>query len=144
MTTHLVLDTSVVIKWFQQEERLAARALALRQDYLTGQVWLLEPALLAYELANMLRYKAALSTAQVETAVQSLFDMQLEWFAPTAALTRRAASLARLYDTSVYDAIFAALAESAAATFVTADERLVRRLAPLTCVAFLGDLEIPA
>lgn len=141
MTTKLVLDTSVVIKWFQQEELLAARALVLREAYLEGQVWLLEPALLAYEIANVLRYKVVLSTTQVEAAVQSLYDLQMEWFLPSDALTRRAVVIARTYDTSVYDAVFAALAESVAARFVTADERLVRRLAPLPFVTFLGDLE---
>ena len=56
---------------------------------------------------------------------------------------RRAVVIARDHDTSVYDAAFAALAESVGATFVTADERLVRRLAPLPYVAFLGDGEPP-
>jgi predicted nucleic acid-binding protein len=49
-----------------------------------------------------------------------------------------AVEIARTYDTTVYDGTFAALAESLGATFVTADERLVRRLEALPFVRFLG------
>jgi len=142
MSTYLVPDTSVVIKWLRQGEILAEQALALRAAYLDGQIRLSVPGLLAYELANVLRYKDDLSTAQVEEAVQSLFDMGLEWAPPTAALMRRAAVIARAAGVTVYDATFAALAESMEATFVTADEDLVRRLAAWPFVLFLGNVEI--
>ena len=99
------------------------------------------PSLLAYELANGLRYKGDLTTAQVEEAIQSLFDMALEWEPPTPAMMRRAAVIARAADATVYDATFAALAESLVATFVTADERLVRRLEGWPFVIFLGEVE---
>jgi len=44
------------------------------------------------------------------------------------------------YEATVYDAAFAALAESLSATFVTVDERLVRRLEALPFVRFLGEM----
>jgi predicted nucleic acid-binding protein len=141
MNIHLVPDTSVVIKWFRQGEILAERALALRAAYLAGHVQVSVPSLLAYELTNVLRYKDDLTTAQVEEAIQSLFDMGLEWVPPSAAVMRRAAVIARTSDATVYDATFAALAESLKATFVTADEHLVRRLAAWPFVCFLGDVE---
>lgn len=141
MDTHVVLDTSVVIKWFRQGEVLAERALALRAAYLEGHSLISVPTLLAYELANVLRYKGDLTTAQVEDAVQSLFDMGLTWEAPSAPTIRRAVALARDLDTTVYDATFAALAENLEATFITADERLARCLGPLSFVRFLGNVE---
>jgi predicted nucleic acid-binding protein len=139
VNTHLVPDTSVVIKWYRQGEILAKQALALRAAYLDGQLQVSVPSLLAYELANVLRYKDDLTTVQVEEAVESLFDMGLEWVPPSAAVMRRATVIARTADTTVYDAAFAALAESLEATFVTADEHLVRRLAAWPFVRFLGD-----
>ena len=142
MSAHIVPDTSVVIKWFRQGEILAEQALALRAAYLDGQLHISVPSLLAYELTNVLRYRDDLTTAQVEEAVQSLFDMGLEWGPPTAAMMRRAAVIARAADATVYDATFATLAESLEATFVTADERLARRLAAWPFVLFLGDVEI--
>jgi predicted nucleic acid-binding protein len=135
----VVLDTSVVIKWFRQGEVFAGQALVLRDAYLDGRIVVLVPSLLAYELANVLRYKGDLTTEQVQEAVQSLFDMGLEWVLPSGTAMRRAVEIARAYETTVYDAAFAALAESLDATFVTADERLVRRLEALPFVRLLGE-----
>jgi predicted nucleic acid-binding protein len=134
----VVLDTSVIIKWFRHGEVLAEPALALRDAYLDGQIEVTLPSLLAYELANVLHYKADLTTEQVQTAVGSLFYMGLGWVLPSSAVIERAVEIARTYDTTVYDATFAALAESLGATFVTADEHLVRRLEALSFVRFLG------
>jgi predicted nucleic acid-binding protein len=139
MDRSLVLDTSVVTKWFRQGEVWADQALALRQAYLDGQVTIAVPSLLAYELANVLHYKADLTATQVQDAVTSLFDMGWEWILPSAAVMRRAVEIARGHGTTVYDAAFAALAEASTATFITADERLARRLAPLPFVRFLGE-----
>jgi predicted nucleic acid-binding protein len=136
----VVLDTSVVVKWFRQGEVLAERALVVRDAYLEGQIRVSVPSLLAYELANVLRYKQDVTTAQVKQAVRSLFDMRFEWVLPTRAVLQQAVEIARAYDTTVYDAVFAALAESAGATFVTADERLCQRLSALPDVRFLGDV----
>jgi predicted nucleic acid-binding protein len=144
MMAHLVPDTSVVLKWIRQEETLAKRALGLLQDYLDGRTQISVPALLGYEFANVLRYKADLTREQVETAIQALFDLDLEWIAPSPAVVRRAVAIARGHDVSVYDATFAALAEGIGATFVTADGRLARRLTALPYVTSLGDVEAGA
>ena len=59
-----------------------------------------------------MRYKTDLSTDRVQEAVQSLFDMGLEWVMPSKALMYNAVEIARRYDTTVYDSTFVALAES--------------------------------
>ena len=142
MKIHIVPDTSVVIKWYRQGEILAAQALAVRTAHLDNHIRLSVPTLLAYELTNVLRYKDDLTTFQVEEAVQSLFDMGLEWVPPSASMMRRAAAIARESSATVYDATFAAMAESLQAIFVTADERLVRRLTAWPMVSFLGDEDL--
>ena len=141
MDGSVVLDTSVVLKWFRQEEVLADPALALRAAYLDGRLLVVVPSLVAYELANVLRYTEDLSIDQVQQAVQSLFDMGLEWVSPSGTMMRRAVEIGRVYETTVYDAAFAALAESLSSIFVTADGRLARCLEPLAFVRFLGDME---
>jgi len=140
MDGSVLLDTSVIIKWFRQGEVLASQALAVRDAYLDGQIAVSAPSLLVYELANVLRYKKDLTADQVQEAVQSLFDMGLELISPMSAVMRRAVEIACAYETTVYDAVFAALAESLNATFITADERLARRLEPLPFVCSLGDV----
>jgi len=138
----VVLDTSVMIKWFRQGEVLADRALILRDTYLQGQISVTVPGLVSYELANVLRFKKDLSTEQVCAAVSSLFDLGLDWIAPSPAAMVRAVEIARKYNTTVYDATFAALAESLDSTLITADARLAQRLAGLQFVRFLGDMSL--
>lgn len=128
MTATVVLDSSVLLKWFRQGEELADRALALRAAFLAGELEVVLPWLAAYEVANVLRFKRDLTSSQVQDAVQALLDMDLSWVAPTPALMRRAVALACEADLTVYDATFVALAEGLEATFITADERLTERL----------------
>ena len=143
MRSRWVLDTSVVIKWFRQREILADRALAVRAAYLDGRALVFVPTLLAYELINVLRYKSDLTTEQVAQAAQSLLEMGLDWVPPAAPWLRRAAVIARDCDITVYDAAFAALAETLDATLITADAQLAARTASLARVRFLGDWESP-
>ncbi len=138
MAYQIVLDTSVIIKWFRQGEVLADHALRWRDAYLQGEVEITVPSLVAYELANVLRYKDDLTTDQVEAAVQSLFNMGLRWVAPSAASVCRAVAIAREQGVTVYDAIFVSLAEALGADLITADERLVHRLTGFSFVHFLG------
>ena len=137
--TLVVADTSVIVKWFRQKEVLAKSAFALREAYLIGIIALAEPSLVVYELANVLRYKDDLTTPQVQAAVQSLYDMGWKWVAPSSAVMQRAVEIGRLYETTVYDAVFASLAESLEAKYITADERLARRLGALPFVYFMTD-----
>ncbi|MBN2392898.1 MAG: type II toxin-antitoxin system VapC family toxin [Anaerolineae bacterium] len=136
----LVLDTSVVLKWIRQEEILAEQALDILHGYLEGHIRVIVPTLLIYEVANVLRYKVEFTTMHLETAIQSLFNLDLEWVVASSEIARRSVNLARVYDTSVYDAVFAAVAEGAGATLVTADVRLVQRLERLSYVVFLGEI----
>jgi predicted nucleic acid-binding protein len=138
--TPVVLDTSVIIKWFRQGEVLADRALVLRDAYLEGRIAVIVPMLVAYELANVLRFKTDLTLEQVRSAAQSLFDLSWDWAAPSSTGMGRAVEIARAHGVTVHDATFAALAESVHADLITADERLVRRLSVLSFVHCLGDL----
>lgn len=91
-------------------------------------------------LANVLHYKSELSTDQVQEAVRSLLAMNLHIFQPDNLLMCQAIEIARTYQTTVYAATFAALAQVLPASFVTADERLARRLGDLSFVYALADV----
>jgi predicted nucleic acid-binding protein len=142
MIASWVLDSSVVLKWFFQDEILGDRALKLRDAFLEGRARIIAPPLLVYEVANVFRYKTAMTNVQIEKSLVSLLSMPFDWVAPTAPVMYRAVVIARDYNTSVYDAGFAAAAEVTDADLITADERLVRRLASLPYVMFLGDMAV--
>ncbi len=134
----VVLDTSVVVKWIRRHEVFAQEALEWRERFLDEEISVMVPDVAAYEMANVLRYKDDMTTEQVKDAVGSLFEMGIELFALTPAVLLRAIEMARGYAITVYDAVFLATAEALDADMVTADERLIWRLADLTWVHFLG------
>ena len=51
----IVVDASVVVKWFVPEKD-TGKALKLRDLYIRGDVELLSPTLLYYEVSNALRH----------------------------------------------------------------------------------------
>jgi predicted nucleic acid-binding protein len=138
----LVLDTSVIIKWFRRREVLAEQAITLRDAYLAGQATVPFPSLLIYETANVLRYKSDYSLRQTQEAIESLFDMELTVVPLSVSVMQQALEMARTYDITIYDAAFATLAQTLTAAFVTADERLTKRLTALNFVHYLAELPV--
>ena len=89
----LVVDTSVIIQWYRQNEMHAEAALAIRGAYLAGNMQLLAPDLALTEFANVMRYMKDFSVEQVQQAVTSLFAMRLTWLTPTSAVLQRAVAI---------------------------------------------------
>lgn len=74
-----------------------------------------------------MRYKRKTS-AEISVYVQTLYDLELHLEHLSEVLLERAASLALERDMSVYDALYAALAEAAGAPLVTADQELAQKV----------------
>ena len=110
------------------EEEGSSRAIKLREEFYKGTREIRAPDLLLYEVANALRYHPGFTAADVQTCIQSLFDMQIEIVAPTGFLLKRAIEIAMSEGVTCYDAIYLALAEDLAEEFITADEKLYRKL----------------
>jgi len=79
-----VLDASVVIKWFSEEE-YTDKAVKLREDFFRGELELAVPDLLLYEVSNALRYNPDFDENDVVEAVDSLFDIEISIIVPTPA-----------------------------------------------------------
>lgn len=121
MTT-LVIDASVAVKWVVQEAG-TPDALALRKAKLAA------PDLIIPECANILWKKHRLSQltfAQASAAAQLLERADIELVAMGAQL-HRATELAIELDHPAYDCFYIALALDKGCTFVTADQRLLRK-----------------
>lgn len=133
LTTRLpesaLLDSSVVLKWFRRDEVWRDVALQLRVAYIEGRMVIYVPDLLTYEIANVLRFKPDLSQGQVQAALNSLYDMQIRIVKGSREVVKEAIRLAYLYDVTVYDAVFVAIAENLSVPFITADDKLSQKLA---------------
>lgn len=122
-----VIDASVALKWILREEG-SLKALKLIEDHAGGEVSLVVPDLLFYEITNGLAVAVKLPPQQVEQILDWFYDLDLKVAALGRDDFKKAAKLAQEFHISVYDASYVALAISLNAVFVTADAALVRRL----------------
>jgi len=120
----LVIDASIAIKWVIEESGTAA-ALALR-----GTARLIAPELLVAECANILWKKVQceeLSRDEALLAARLLQAAEIE-LVPTRGLLVMATEIAIELGHPAYDCVYLALAVERECRFVTADERLVRKV----------------
>ena len=120
----LVIDASVAVKWVVEEAGTAA-ALSLRK-----RAKLVAPELLIAECANILWKKVRrneLSKDEARLAARLLQGADLE-LSPTRSLLEAATRLAIELDHPAYDCLYVALAAANNCPFVTADERLLRKI----------------
>jgi len=126
-TQILVLDASVAVKWYVEEE-LREQALALRHDYYEEKLLLISQPLLLYEVANALRYHPTLSSEDVMTAIDSLLAMQFNLITLGKSEAEVAVKIAFDENLSMYDATYLALADITGTQIVTADESFYKKL----------------
>jgi predicted nucleic acid-binding protein len=121
----LVVDASVVAKWFFNEEHSdSARLLMARMPEL------LAPDFLRVELAAIAWKKARrgqIPVARVTEFPPHIADLSLR-FVRDQSLLQGAADIAVRYDRSIYDSLYVALALQEGCQFVTADLRLYNGL----------------
>ena len=140
----IVLDASVVLKWFVDEED-SDQALRLREEFYTGEREIVIPDLLLFEVANALRYNPSFTAEEIKEAVKTLFDIEIEIITPTSSLLSKTIELAKDFDVTCYDAAYLALAEELGFEFITADARFYRKVGkkvkPEAPIKLLADLK---
>lgn len=122
----IVLDASVIIKWFQPESD-SEKALHFEKEHLEGKEPIAVPDLVFYEVANVLRYQKRVDTKSFEDAVDILSEMELQVFIFSPLEFKEVFSFAREYDVSIYDVVYVILAKRMNCTFITADKKLYQK-----------------
>ncbi len=128
----VVVDTSVVLKWFFLEEGSDQAKRLLRSEKI------LAPDLLIYEFVNILACRRQQNDQDIERCLDLLYGFDIQFFFLPQARFQRVLQLARRFDLSGYDAAFLSLAEALKADFLTADRKLVRKVRSLSFVHLLG------
>lgn len=122
----VVVDASVAVKWFAEEEDSERAALLLRgDDALHG------PHLLASEVGSALWRKVLRGELEVGMAsarLASLARMPITWHADET-LAAECLRLSLAFDRSVHDCLYLALAYRLGARLITADLRFANALA---------------
>ncbi len=131
----VVLDTSVVAKWFLDEKN-SDKAAEIRSEFLNGSIPIVISDLTLYELGNLLKFKRFTSD-EIESAIGSLFNLGLDIIAPTRDLLASTAKIAQTHDLTYYDASFVALAQELKFNLITADEKIWEKTKSLGFVELL-------
>jgi predicted nucleic acid-binding protein len=117
-----VVDASVIAKWFLNEPD-SKNALEFRDKHISEEILIIVPDLLFIEVLNALRYKGNDEKALGEVN-SSLWEMQLHIERTNPFLLEQAINLSVKHKLSIYDAVYAALAQLHGCQLVTADKEL--------------------
>lgn len=124
--TRLLIDTSVLIKWFHAEgEAEVGPARAILSAHARGDVVAHVIDLAFYEIGNVLVRALAWDAETAAAQLDDLREIVGEPLAPSAEMLRDAASLADTHVLSFYDASWAAAARGLGITLISADRRLL-------------------
>ncbi len=116
----VVVDASAALKWILDENGQDTALRLLDEDVLHA------PDFLLLEVANVLWSKVRrriLDRPEADAAYEAIAAVPIA-YTPVAELTVPARSLAHALDLSVYDALYAALAQRLRCAVATADARL--------------------
>ena len=131
-----VIDASVAVKWFSEEEG-TDRAIEVRESHVEGGRSLVAPDLIVYEVANALRFKPGFDHEKVARAVGDLLDLQLDLIEPGKELLSIGSELAFHYGITVYDSCYLALGELMGIEVYTSDRQLYERARESGLLRFL-------
>ncbi|MDO8657946.1 MAG: type II toxin-antitoxin system VapC family toxin [Candidatus Levybacteria bacterium] len=126
----VIIDASVVFKWFtvDEKEQDLVPALKLLDLHLHKKEIIIVPDLLLYELANALATKTKMTLNKIKTNLQDLEDIQLKLIPVTFKLISKAITFSKTYKVSAYDAIYAVLAKEKKCNLITADVKFIKKV----------------
>ena len=117
----IVLDSSVVVKWFNAEIK-SDEALKLLDSYTEGSNALTVSEILFCEVGNALRYKPDYDAQKWKTALAQLYNLHMNVTHLNQDIILRAGEIAYDGKITFYDALPVAIAEHKKTVCITADE----------------------
>jgi len=118
----LVLDSSIVVKWFSRESD-TEKALEIRDAHVRGEIEILATPLLLCEVANILKYKPDFDAVKLKRAIKALYMLHLNIEDIDYNLLAKAAEIAYKGGVTIYDALPVAQAEKHKTICITADKK---------------------
>ena len=92
----LVLDASVGVKWFSARGEAALfQALAIRDAHIAGHITIMVPELFFYEVANAITHKLSIPLEAVQSAVASMFALDIGAVSIDSGLLESSVTLSR-------------------------------------------------
>ncbi len=135
----LVLDASIIVKWFCDEE-YTDTALRIRDKFFGGDLNVVVPELMFCEVSNAIRYNEVFSKRDRCGIIDDLFSIGFDVVIPDKEILWGAMELALKTDTPIYDNVYLAVSRSRGCPFITADEKYANKIKAKD-VIFIGDWE---
>ncbi|TVR71951.1 MAG: PIN domain-containing protein [Sphaerobacteraceae bacterium] len=140
----LVIDASVIVKWFIPGEVLEEDATDIYQQFRSGVVELFAPDHIFNELASAITFasrgrSARLSAQDAREILSQAIELDIRTV-QTTELLLPAFDLVHRHGASIYDSMYLALSDALPASLVTADERFYNVVNAQHDVLWLGDL----
>jgi predicted nucleic acid-binding protein len=140
----IVIDASVVLKWYLSDEEHGDRALDILEGHASDSISLHAPALLEFEVANGLAIAKRRGRVEDEAALKAMegfTEIGIELY-PLSPLFPKVLAYCDRYKISVYDAAYVALADDLKTKVVTADKLLFKSTRNLKFVKWIGEFRI--
>lgn len=136
----LIIDSSVILKWFIDETEGVENAAKIKSDYLNNQIKLGVTNFCFYEVMNTLgrKFPEKAVTSLSVLKMLDIFEIGLTLEIATIAL----GIMREFPQVSFYDASYHATAIENNGTFITADEKYYRRAKSLKHITLLKDYPI--
>jgi len=122
----VVIDASVVLKWYLPDEEHGPKALDLLDKYISDEIDLVAPSLLEYEVINGLviaQRKGRVKEEKFLIAIDGFINLDIK-LKNISNIYTRVLHYCEIFNCSVYDASYLAVAEKEGISMITADERL--------------------
>lgn len=125
MPKRLVIDSSVALKWWLDDEEYVEEARFLLNEVVTGNIELVVPELWFYEIANGINTAVKRGRISNDTGEEFIEELQ----SVTATLVPVNSHLSKTYKESakynhaIYDIVYMVVAESEQIPFITADKK---------------------
>ena len=133
--TEVVLDASVVLKWFRVEgERHVEPARSLRAAFEAGELIVLTPPLLFLEIVNVAARRWHWTETSLVDLVIALEDLGFDVRNPELTLVARWTA----HGLTAYDAAYVALAEGHGIGLITDDDLIVAAAAGIATALSAG------
>jgi len=117
-----VVDASVVIKWFLNEKK-SEKVTELIKKHIKNEILIIVPELIFLEILNALRFKKEHQN-RLHSVNKALQNAQFYIVNITFELINSAINISIEYDLTLYDALYASLAQIHECELITEDEKL--------------------
>lgn len=125
--TLVVLDASVIVKWFC-EEKFTDIALKIRDKFFQGDIKIVIPELMFYEVSNAIRYNKAFSKEDKIEAIGDLFLLDFNVIPSDRNILSQAMEYALETYTTIYDNVYLSVSRLKKCPLITADEGYVKKI----------------